>query len=342
MTTVYVTHERYVDHDMHGHPEHAGRIKAIWAELKTSGLADRMNRLLPSSITDEQILSVHTAKYLEVFKLIEHQDGVYGLDSDTYALPESPEIARLAAGGVISAIDAVMNGDADNGLAVVRPPGHHAVPMRGMGFCLLGNVAIGAKHAQKEHGLKRVMIVDYDVHHGNGTQDMFYEDDTVLFISTHQSPFYPGSGKLHETGKGHGAGYTINIPLEGGHGDNNYAQIYEDIIWKAARRFKPELILVSAGFDAHWVDPLASMKLTLTGYDHITRELITMANELCGGKIVFTLEGGYDLDALKYGVANVARALLNDDNIVDPLGSKSQKEPDVRQLIKMIQGIHDL
>ena len=340
MTTVYVTYERYVDHDMHGHPEHAGRIKAIWQELKTSGLADRMHRLIPTAISDEQILSVHSAKYLEVFKLIEHHDGIYRLDADTYVLPQSPEIARLAAGGVISAIDAVLNGVADNGLAVVRPPGHHAVPMRGMGFCLLGNVAIGAKHAQKAYSLKRVMIVDYDVHHGNGTQDMFYEDDTVLFISTHQSPFYPGTGRIRETGKGRGEGYTINIPLEGGHGDNNYAQIYKDIVWQAARRFQPELMLVSAGFDAHWIDPLASMNLSLTGYANITRELIYMADELCGGKIIFTLEGGYDLDALKYGVANVARALLRDDQVEDPLGIRSSHEPNVSGLIATLKQIH--
>lgn len=342
MTTVYVTHERYADHDLRGHPEHAGRIRAIWQQLESSGLANRMTRLTPTAISDEQILSVHSAKYLEMFKMIEFQDGVVGLDSDTYALPESPEIARLAAGGVISGIDAILKGDADNALVAVRPPGHHAIPARGMGFCLLGNIAIGAKHAQKEYGLERIMIVDFDVHHGNGTQDMFYDDDSVLFISSHQYPFYPGSGNLRETGTGRGEGFTINIPMGGGQGDGNYKRIYDEIIWKAARRFKPELILVSAGFDAHFVDPLASMKLTLAGYAQITRELIKMAQELCDGKIIFVLEGGYDLDALKYGIANVAHALLGDDKTEDPLGAYNRPEPDVSGLITTLKQIHGL
>jgi acetoin utilization deacetylase AcuC-like enzyme len=345
MTTAYVTHPRYLEHNLPGHPEHAGRIQAVWSKLEESGLASRMKRAEATPVTDEQILAVHEARYLDVFQQIAllSPDEVGMLDHDTYALSVSPEVARLAAGGVVDAVGMVLRGEADNALAAVRPPGHHAIPRRGMGFCLLGNIAIAARHAQKAHGIERVLIVDYDVHHGNGTQDMFYDDDSVLFISTHQSPFYPGTGRLDEMGSGKGKGYTLNIPLPAGQGDKNYATIFEQIVWPAARRFQPGLILVSAGFDAHWTDPLASMKLSLTGYGTLTRQLIAMAKELCGGKIVFVMEGGYNLEALGYGVANIARALLGDDEISDPLGGDNRhREPDISALIQQIKTLHQL
>jgi acetoin utilization deacetylase AcuC-like enzyme len=213
-----------------------------------------------------------------------------------------------------------------------------------MGFCLLGNIAIGARFAQREHSIKRVLIVDFDVHHGNGTEAMFYDDDTVMFISTHQSPFYPGTGATSDIGEGPGRGYTINIPLGAGHGDSSYAQLYEHVVWPAARRFRPELILVSAGFDAHWTDPLAQMRLSLTGYAHLTRELLKLAEELCGGKIVFVMEGGYHLDVLSHGVRNIAHALLGDSDISDPLGPPHDKrrEPEVGRLIEQLRTVHDL
>ncbi len=344
MTTIYSTDPRYVEHNLAGHPEHAGRIIAVWAALEAAGLMNRMQIIAPAMVSDAQILLAHTPDYLEVFKSLSTYDHMVRFDSDTYALPVSGEVARFSAGGVVSVVDAILKGEADNGLAVVRPPGHHAIPERAMGFCLLGNIAIAARHAQQTHQIKRVLIVDYDVHHGNGTQDIFYDDDSVLFISTHQSPFYPGTGGIEETGKGKGRGYTLNIPLPGGQGDANYARIFEEIIWPAARRFKPELILVSAGFDAHWVDPLATMRLSLRGYDHITRELIRMADELCEGKIAFVMEGGYDLKALAHGIRNIAHALLREDTLSDPLGSdqNSKKEPSIDALIGQIRQIHRL
>jgi acetoin utilization deacetylase AcuC-like enzyme len=342
MTTIYVTDPRYVEHDLPGHPEHAGRIRAVWDALETTGLAARMKRAEPEAASDAQILTVHTQDYLDLLKVVSEEMQPVRFDADTYALPVSPEVARLAAGGVIRAVDGVLGGEADNGLAVVRPPGHHAIPERAMGFCLLGNIAIAARHAQAQYGIGRVMIVDYDVHHGNGTQDMFYDDDSVLFVSTHQYPFYPGTGALQETGSGRGAGYTLNIPLSAGHGDANYTRIFAEIIWPAARRFQPELILVSAGFDAHWTDPLALMRLSLTGYAHITGELIRMAEALCDGRIVFVMEGGYDLGALGEGMANVARALLGDDTASDSFGAHNGKEPDVTNLIRQIREIHAL
>ncbi len=345
MTTVYTTHPRYPEHDLPGHPEHAGRIHAVWRQLEEAGLTERMRTLEVQPAEKDLLLSVHTAQYLDILAWIqETQHHTVHLDADTYASPTSYEIARLAAGGVVGAVNEVLSGRANNGLAVVRPPGHHAMPNHGMGFCLLGNIAIGARYAQRAHHVKRVMIVDYDVHHGNGTEAMFYDDHTVLFISTHQSPFYPGTGAISDIGEGRGRGYTINIPLGAGNGDASYAQLYEHVVWPAARRFQPEFILVSAGFDAHWTDPLAQMRLSLTGYAHLTRELLKIADELCGSKIVFVMEGGYHLDALSHGVRNIAHALLGDQEISDPLGSPrdQRKEPDVESLIEQLRTIHNL
>lgn len=342
MATVYTTHARYVEHNLSGHPEHAGRIRSVWKTLDKAGLTARMDVIEPTPISDDLIRAVHTDEYVLALNWLPTQDHIVQFDHDTYALPESIEIARLSAGGVVQAVDAVLKGEADNGLAAVRPPGHHALPERGMGFCLLGNISIAARYAQKTYGLERVMIVDYDVHHGNGTQDMFYDDDSVLFVSTHQYPFYPGTGAIDEIGTGTGKGYTVNIPLTPGHGDENYAQIYEKILWPLARRFKPQLILISAGFDAHWTDPLAMMRLSLTGYAQLTRELIAMARSLCDGKIVFVLEGGYDLQALGHGVRNIAHALLDDDEISDPLGRRDANAKAIMPLIDQISQLHNL
>jgi acetoin utilization deacetylase AcuC-like enzyme len=211
-----------------------------------------------------------------------------------------------------------------------------------MGFCLLSNIAIGAQYALDQLGLERVLIVDYDVHHGNGTQDVFYNDDRVLFLSTHQYPFYPMTGTLRETGAHQGLGYTVNVALPSNVGDTGYAQVYESIVWKVARRYQPQLILVSAGFDAHWVDRMGQMRLTLNGYAHLTRELMRMADELCGGKIVFVMEGGYDLTALGHGVRNIAHALLREDVISDPYGEAGGKDPDIGGVIEQVQKTHAL
>lgn len=340
MTTAYITHPDYVGHDLPGHPESAQRIRAVWQLMEHTGLTQRVKQIQAEMVTDEQILAVHSSDYLRLFNSINHFDHGMRFDADTYALPESANIARYSAGGVVKAVDAVLGNGADNALAAVRPPGHHAIPERAMGFCLLGNIAIAARHAQKAYQVERVMILDFDVHHGNGTQDMFYEDDTVLFISLHQYPYYPGTGSIRETGLNQGAGYTVNIPLAGGNGDTNYAALFEQVVWPVARRYKPELILVSAGFDAHWVDPLASMRLTLSGYAHLTRQLIHMAQDLCDGKIIFVMEGGYDLEALSNGMVNIAYALVGDDTISDPLGGINNKEPDISNLVHMLRDLH--
>ena len=211
-----------------------------------------------------------------------------------------------------------------------------------MGFCLLGNVAIAARYAQQQYEVDRVMIVDYDVHHGNGTEAMFYDDPTVLYVSTHQYPFYPGTGAAADTGSGPGEGYTVNVPLPAGSGDTNYATVFEQLVWPVAERFGPQLMLVSLGFDAYWEDPLAEMRLSLAGYSHLAGEVIRMA-QFCAGKVVFMLEGGYNPDALRYGIANVARLLLGEAP-TDPLGAPSAtwSEPDITGLVSQIQQVHRL
>ena len=345
-TTGYVTHERYAEHTLSGHPENAGRLQAVWARLEEGGpeggrgVLPDLTPLAPVAVNASQMEAVHQRRYLALLESTQRQAPTM-LDPDTYVLPVSYELARLAAGAVVRAVDAVMRGEVDNALAAVRPPGHHARPDRGMGFCLLNNVAIAARYAQRALSVERVLIVDYDVHHGNGTQEAFYDDADVLYISMHQYPFYPGTGALHEVGIGAGKGATVNIPMSAGVGDAGYAQVFEEIVWPMARRFAPALMIVSAGFDAHWADPLAGMALSLTGYAHLTRELVAMADALCGGRVVFALEGGYHLDALGYGVLNVCHALLGRDEVIDPLGAPDgHDEPPVAALIEDVKRLH--
>jgi acetoin utilization deacetylase AcuC-like enzyme len=341
MTTAYVTDSRYHTHTLAGHPEHAGRLQAIHALLDERGVTARMLRPTPEPVTDAQILSIHTPDYLEVLRWTETQQGVM-LGSDTYVLPHSFGIARLAAGAAVSAVDTVMRGEADNALVAARPPGHHAVQDTAMGFCLLANISLAAMHARQQYDLERIMIVDIDVHHGNGTEAIFYDDPSVLFLSTHQYPWYPRTGAVTDTGRGAGVGYTINVPLEAGVGDIGFRQVYEQVVWPAARRYRPQLLLVSAGFDAHFADPLCTMRLTLPGYDFIVRELLRMADELCGGKIVLVLEGGYNLTSLSHGMLNLAKALLGDSDLSDPLGNAPGREPDVAPLLTRIRTLHRL
>jgi acetoin utilization deacetylase AcuC-like enzyme len=343
MSTVYVTHPRYVEHHLAEHPEHAGRIRAVWQRMDESGLLPRLRVMEAVPVTDDQIAAVHTEEYIALLSHISTLERMVRLDADTYAAPVSVEIAKLSAGALTTAVDVIFSGQAVNGVAACRPPGHHAIAERGMGFCLLSNVAIAARHAQQRYGIERVMVVDYDVHHGNGTEAIFYDDPSVLFISTHQHPLYPGTGAVHDTGTGRGLGYTLNIPLPAGVGDTGYAEVFEQVIWRAARRYQPELILVSAGFDGHWKDPLAGMKLTLAGYAHLTSELKQMADELCGGRILFAMEGGYNLDAISHGMTNIARILIGEAPI-DPMGAPAlpRGETSAAAVIAEVRAVHRL
>lgn len=343
MTTAYLTDKRFTQHDFPGHPEHAGRIEAVWRQLEASGLAEQMLHIAPTAASDEQILAAHSQHHLERLIAVSRGKRMARLDPDTYALPESLAVARLAAGAVIGAVDAALSGRAENALAIVRPPGHHATADRAMGFCLLNNIAIAARHAQTRHGVKNVLVFDCDVHHGNGTNDIFYGDPSVLFISTHQYPYYPGTGVIDDIGAGAGRGFTVNIPLAAGHGDDSCRRLFADVISPAIKRFEPDLMLISAGFDAHWADPLASMNLTLAGYDWLARECVKLAERLCEGRIVFVMEGGYDLPALAHGWRNIAGALLGRDEISDPYGAaRSGVRNDIQPLIDQLRRIHGL
>ena len=341
MPTAYSTDDCFALHDMPEHPENARRLTAVQQGLRTSRLDERLESVAPQPVTDDVLLAVHTASYLRRLDDTAHGQNAM-LGPDTYVTPESYRVARTAVGSVTAVIDAVLAGRVNNALAAVRPPGHHARASQAMGFCLLNNIAIGAHFARLNYALRRILIVDYDVHHGNGTQETFYSDPGVLFVSTHQWPLYPGTGDVTEIGTGAGQGTTVNVPLPPGTGDRGYAATFERVVWPLAEQFQPELILVSAGFDAHWRDPLAQMQLSLTGYNHLTRELIHMAEATCNGRIVFILEGGYNLSVLRYAWVEVARALLGDPAGDDELGLAPYREPEITPALARVMRVHHI
>jgi acetoin utilization deacetylase AcuC-like enzyme len=260
----------------------------------------------PRAATREQLLRVHDADYVR--RISETTGRAVKLDPDTFTSPESHEIALLAAGAAVDAVERVMNETHRAALALVRPPGHHAERDRAMGFCLFNNVAVAAAHARAS-GAERIVIVDYDVHHGNGTQHIFEADPSMLYISTHQFPYYPGTGAADEVGVGRGRGFTVNVPLEVGAVDEDYETAFRDVVIPVLKQFKPDLLLVSAGFDAHEHDPLAGMRLSTGAFAAMTMELRMVAEECCGGRIVLITEGGYDLHALAASLDAVANVL---------------------------------
>jgi len=309
--TGLVYHPAYLEHDMGlGHPESPNRLRAIVQQLEQSGTMAQLTRIEPRMAEDEWITKVHTAAYLASLKQHAPTNGRVPLDPDTSMSPGSLTAAYLAAGGALAAVDAMMAKQVEHVFCAVRPPGHHAEANRAMGFCLLNNVAIAARYVQKKHGLSRVLIVDWDVHHGNGTQHSFEDDPSVLFFSTHQFPHYPGTGRESERGRGAGEGYTINVPMEAGEGDDEYRAVFLKVLVPAAERFKPELVIISAGFDAHKDDPLASMGLTEAGYAELTGIVAGIARTYAQGRILSSLEGGYNLTALAASVDAHVRGLL--------------------------------
>jgi acetoin utilization deacetylase AcuC-like enzyme len=341
MVTAYAYDELFLKHTYPNHPESADRLEAIMRHLQESGLLQQLTIIEPRPATEDQIARFHTLSYIDRVKQLSERGGGH-LDPDTYTNSHTFAAAVLAAGALIEITRTVSAGAVQNGFALVRPPGHHAVAGQGMGFCIFNNVAIAALEALQDPGVERVLIYDFDVHHGNGTQDAFEDDPGVLFVSTHQYPHYPGTGAAGETGVGRGKGTVVNVPLPPGIGDAGYARVMSEIAKPIAQRYQPDLILVSAGFDAHWSDPLANMLLSLRGYATIARELVAMADELCDGKIIFTLEGGYDRTVLAYGVENVFHALLGDDIESDPVGPAPYEERPVENRIAELKRIHRL
>ena len=338
--TGYVYDPLYLLHDQPMHPENRTRLDAIVAHLQTTGLLDRLQQVPARDATDEQITRVHQPHYVGEVK----EWSVRGrrLDADTYVTTQSYPAALRAAGGVVAAVDAVLSGEVDDAFALVRPPGHHAVAGGAMGFCLFNNVAIAARHALVAHGLSRVLIVDFDLHHGNGTQEAFYSEQEVLYFSSHQYPYYPGSGHWEDVGRGPGRGYTVNVPLPAGTGDAGFWRVFDEILVPIAQRYRPQLILVSAGYDGHWMDPLGMMHLSVAGYVQITRILASLARSECDGRLVLALEGGYSLPALAHCVGAAFRVLLGDDECEDPFGPAQSREASVDEVLAAVKRTHGL
>jgi acetoin utilization deacetylase AcuC-like enzyme len=304
MRTGIVTDERFLDHDTgKRHPECGDRLRAIGRWLDANPVPDRV-RIDARDATVQELTRVHVPEHVERVEASSHLPR-YAFDADTPVSSRSFAAACRAAGGVLALVDAVMAGQIDNGFAFVRPPGHHAERDRAMGFCLFNNVALAAAHLRAAHRLERVLVVDWDVHHGNGTQHAFYDDPRVLFVSSHQYPFYPGTGAAREVGAGEGEGFTLNLPFPAGYGDAQYVQAFVDVVEPVARRFQPEFVLVSAGFDAHRRDPLAGMDVTEVGFARLARLLLQVSRDVCQNRLVAVLEGGYDFEALARSVAAV-------------------------------------
>lgn len=341
MSTVLV-YAPAMRHTKQGHPESNGRIAAILPILEEYKLLHQLTQLEPNPATFTQLNRVHTKRLIERIRQVSAYGGGLLDQGDTYATADSYELARLAAGGTVTAVDAIMRGNANNGVALVRPPGHHAESDAVSGFCLFNNVAVAARQAQAVHGAKRIVILDIDVHHGNGTQEIFYNDPSVMFVSMHLfAPyFYPGIGTINEVGNKKGFGYTVNVPFPPGVGDVGYGRVMDQIVRPKIADFDPDLMLVSIGFDAHWKDPLAMAGLSLTGYARLVRSLLTCAQAICDGRILFVLEGGYLYDATTYGILNVVNALLGQDEILDPLGPMPYPEQDITYLLRQLKQNH--
>ncbi len=344
MAVGYVYDPIYLKHDTGQHVEVAARLEAIISHLEQTGLKKQLTLIKPRAASVEELALVHQKQYISHIQELARKGGGW-LDPDTVMSADSYEAAIYAAGGVIRAVEAVMVGEVASAFALVRPPGHHATSSYAKGFCLFNNIAIAARYALAEYKkLERILIIDFDVHHGNGTQEAFYDSPQVMYISAHEYPFYPGTGDLKETGSGAAKGTNINIPLPAGCGDVEYLAVFEQIIVPAAKRFKPRFILVSAGYDNHWADPLAMMQVSVTGFGQMAGVIKRLADELCGGRLVFTLEGGYNLNSLAASVKATFDILLGSSRIDDPLGGSPRRfeAPGIDRLITVIREIHKL
>ena len=335
MSVGYVWDHSFLLHDTGpGHPERIERLEAIREALEAEQLFDQMQRVRAREVTSEEVLRAHSQRLLDS---VLAADGVplTVFDADTQACAETTAAALRAAGGAVDLARAVVRGDLKRGFSFGRPPGHHAERDRVMGFCYFNNVAIAALAMLEEEGLERIMIVDWDVHHGNGTQDIFEDDPRVLFFSSHEAANYPGTGRVHEIGRDGAEGSTVNAPMASLEGPDSYRYLFQEIVLPLARQFKPELILLSAVYDAHRRDPLANIRLTTPGFAALAEDLVAVAEEVCGGRLVAVLEGGYDLTGLSESVAATVKALLGQEQ--ESEGNVNQASPMVHQLVNDIK-----
>jgi len=331
-----------------GHPERPERLSSIVSRLEKNHLWARLKHVAPPAIARDAILRIHDASVVDRAERVSASGGGVLDQGDTVASPGSWKAAQTAAACAVGAVDVVMRGEASAAMALVRPPGHHATPHSSMGFCIFNNIAIAAAHALDTYGLDRVMIIDFDVHHGNGTQDAFYDNPHVLFFSSHQHPAYPGTGKLREIGYGAGDGYTINVPVPAGVGDAGYARIMSEVLVPASNLFQPQLILVSAGYDAHWRNApyVAGIdeRVTIDAFFSMSQTIRAISDRHCPGKLAAILEGGYDLDALGYGVAATLGAWLGDEDFDDPIGPspRTPRDSEIDPVIAAVRSLHGL
>ena len=337
----------FLEHDTLGHPESADRVLTAWRLLRESGVASRCARPVCRDATQDELTLIHTQHHVDFMRrVVERGPSYVTAVQDTIANTGTFAAAVRSAGAVVGATEAVVRGEHGAAYCLVRPPGHHAVPDAPMGFCFFNNVAVAARHAVANLGLQRVAVIDIDIHHGNGTQDAFYADPSVLYVSTHQYPYYPGSGHWREAGDGPGAGYTLNLSLPGGCGDAEYAQAFEQVIAPKVRAYNPQVVIVSAGYDAHHGDPIdgAQMRLSCAGYASLVRRCRDLARECCDGRIVVALEGGYDLTALSWSIRNSIEVLLDEPITQDPVGLAPPlpSTPDIAQLMQAVRELHGI
>jgi acetoin utilization deacetylase AcuC-like enzyme len=328
------------DHDLASHPENAGRFKQFDL-LRQLAAKESFLEVESSPAPLEAVTAVHPPSYLEALREAVEEGPAYIDYAPTYVTPASFDAALNAAGGTLNVLEAVLQGHDRGGFALIRPPGHHATSTRAMGFCLFNNVAIAARRCQKQ-GLQRVMIVDIDVHHGNGTQAIFEDDPDVLYVSTHQSGIYPGSGQMHDVGSADGERSVVNIPLPARAGDAAFLNIAERVLLPLADRFAPAILLISVGIDAHWKDQLAGLQLSCSGYYKLASKLAEIATEHCQGKVLAVLEGGYDPEALVHSVIAVIQGLRGAQAPDDPLGASPLVEANANNLIDAVVSLHNL
>jgi acetoin utilization deacetylase AcuC-like enzyme len=332
---LFLSDERMLQHDTGDHPENASRLQAILEEFKQSPYQEFLNFSSKRSASKNELITVHEAAYVDHILSLKGKTSL--IDAETIISPGSVQAALLASGLGLELTEQVVKGTVQNGFALVRPPGHHARPSLGMGFCLFNNIAIAAKKALAM-GVKKILIFDFDVHHGNGTQEAFYNDDRVFFIDVHQENLFPlNSGLLNESGYGKGEGFTVNIPLPQGSGDQDYLYVFDRLVKPLAVEYCPELILVSAGFDAHESDPLGFMKLTTKGYGNLIKKLKFLALSLCGGKLIMFLEGGYNPFFLAKNVMECVRVLIEDiDTYINEV-----ENPAYKGINKIIEDVYE-